>query len=82
MVTRCHFRSHESNGYYVAKSQEECGYSTHVPSFHEGVCPSGGGHHLMGCRCVGVLVLYFASSVVLSACYDGSRGTIQQVMSE
>lgn len=67
MVTRCQFICHESNRYYIAKSQEECGYSTHVPSFHEGVCPSGGSHHIMGCGCVGISALCFGRSVVVFA---------------
>lgn len=48
--------------------------------FVKSVCPSVGGHHIIGCSCVGVM--YFDGFVVVNIYYDGCRDTVQQVMSE
>lgn len=48
--------------------------------FVKSVCPSVGGHHIIGCSCVGVM--YFDGFVVVNIYYDGCGDTVQQVMSE
>lgn len=80
-MTRCHVVSHEIKGYLsLPEVRKEDGYSIHVLGFRKSVCPSGGGHHIIGCSCVGVM--YFDGFVVVNIYYDGCGDTVQQVMSE
>lgn len=75
MVTTCHFVSRESKGYLELPEAVKKMVIPLILHCHEGVCPSGGGQYVIGCKCVGVT--HFDSFVMVNMYYHNCRDPVQ-----